>query len=45
MALLALKGPSSPKSDQHQISPHNITAKSNVQVERINGMISTDKMP
>ena len=45
MALLALKGPSSPKSDQHQISPHNITGKSNVQGERVNGMISTDKIP
>ena len=40
-----LTDPSSPKSDQQQISPNNITAKSNVQVKRINGMISTDKMP
>ena len=40
-----LTDPSSHKSDQQQISPNNITAKSNVQVKRINEMILTDKMP
>ena len=31
-------------SDQHQISRHNIIAKSNVQVKRMSGMISTEKI-
>ena len=36
--------PLSPNSDQHLISPHNITDLSNVQVTRMNEMITKDGM-
>ena len=34
--------PLSPNSDQHLISPHNITDSSNIQVMRMNEMITKD---
>ena len=36
--------PLSPKSDQHQISPHNINTKSKDQVMRMNKMITKGKL-
>ena len=36
--------PFSPNSDQHLISPHNITGSSNIQVTRMNEMITKDGM-
>ena len=36
--------PLSPNSDQHLISPHNITNLSNIQVMRMNEMINKDEM-
>ena len=36
--------PLSPNSDQHLISPHNITDSSNIQVTRMNEMITKDGM-
>ena len=35
----------SPKTDLHLISPYNIAAWLNIQVKRIEDMITTDKMP
>ena len=34
----------SPNNDQHLISPHNITDSSNIQVTRMNEMITKDGM-
>ena len=36
--------PLSPNSDQHLISPHNITDSSNIHVTRMNEMITKDGM-
>ena len=36
--------PLSPSSDQHLISPHNIIVSSNIQVTRMNEMITKDGM-
>ena len=36
--------PLSPFSDQDLISPHNITDRSNIQVMRMNEMITKDEM-
>ena len=37
-------GPLSPNSDQHLISPHNITDSSNIQITRMNEMTTKDEM-
>ena len=41
---ICLFNPLSPNSDQHFISPNNITARSNVQIMRMNEMITKDEM-
>ena len=41
--LLAWVNPLSPKSDQHEISPHNINALENIVVVRIEYMIREDE--
>ena len=41
---ICLFNPVSPNSDQHLISPNNITARSNVQIMRMNEMITKDEM-
>ena len=40
MCVQAVVNPLSPKNDQHLISPHNITTESDINVIRIEGMIT-----
>ena len=40
---LTMLNPLSPKSDQHEISPHNINALENIVVVRIEYMIREDE--
>ena len=43
MAVVERFNPLSPRSDQHEISPHNISALENIMVVRIEYMIREDE--